>query len=385
MTSLAEMAGEVCAPNCNWLGTGNEVFPAMLRAIEDAHSAVILDTYIYGTGNLGERFRAALIRAAERGVKVRVLVDGLSSYSLPDDFWSPLTLAGGEARVFNPFSLHRLSLRDHRKLLVCDEQIAFLGGFNIAPEYDGDGVTCGWCDIGLKLEGPLVKDLARSFDEMFAMASMLQKPLLRLRKARSKRAVYSRNEQLLLSGPGRGRSPIQRAFRRDLHKANSVWIIAAYFLPTWRLRRQLAAVARKGGEVQLMLAGKSDVAVSQLAGRSLYHRLLNAGVRIFEYQPQILHAKLVIIDNAVYVGSANFDLRSLHFNYELLIRFEHPEIAAQARTLFKQRLHNCREITAAEWKSARSLWERIKERWAYFLLVRVDPYFARRQWRALPD
>jgi len=113
--------------------------------------------------------------------------------------------------------------------------------------------------------------------------------------------------------------------------------------------------------------------------------LLKAGVRIFEYQPQILHARLIIVDDAVYVGSANFDLRSLHFNYELMIRFQSPEMAAQARELFATRLANCREVSFEEWSRSRSLWERLKQRWAYFLLVRIDPYIARRQWRRFPD
>lgn len=379
------MAGEVLGSTCNWLCTGREVFPAMLASIEEATEVVCLETYIFGVGTLAEQFRDALVRARSRGLQVRVLIDGLGSYSLPGGFWSKLENVGGEVRIFNPFSLHRLSIRNHRKLLVCDHRVAYVGGFNIAPEYEGDGVSCGWCDIGLKLEGSLAAQLAASFEEMFAMAELRQKPFVTLRRSRARRVVSARNEQLLLSGPGRGRSPIQRALRRDLARARSVQVIAAYFLPTWRLRRQLAGVARRNGLVQLLLAGKSDVSVSQLAGRSLYRRFLSAGVRIYEYQPQILHAKLVIIDNAVYVGSANFDLRSLHFNYELMIRFENQNMAAQARELFAARLKDSREISLEEWSRNRTLWERLKQRWAYFLLVRIDPYIARRQWKGLPD
>jgi cardiolipin synthase len=356
----------------------------MLGAIDAAEQSVSLETYIFSAGPLGDRFREALLRARRRGLRVRVLIDGLGSYGLPQAFWDTLRKAGGEVRVFNPVSLHRLSIRNHRKLLVCDDRTAFVGGFNIASEYDGDGVTCGWCDIGLRVEGPLVPQLARSFDEMFAMAELRQKPFMRLRRSRSKRTVVTPDEQLLLSGPGRGRSPILRAWRRDLTEAKSVQIIAAYFLPTWRLRRQLGAAATRGGSVQLLLAGKSDVAVSQLAGRSLYRRLIKAGVEIYEYQPQVLHAKLIIIDDAVYIGSANFDLRSLHFNYELLIRFQNPEMAAEARKVFAGHLNNCRPITFEECKT-RSLWQKIKQRWAYLILVRIDPYIARRQWRGLPD
>lgn len=361
------------------------MFPAMLAAIDAARQSICFETYICSPGALANRFREALVSASQRGVRVRVLIDAFGSFSLPADFWAPLQAKGGEARRFNPLALYRLGLRNHRKLLVCDHRVAFVGGFNVAPEYEGDGVTCGWCDLGLRIEGPLVQELAASFDEMFARADLQHRPFFRLRRNTARRTVVAPHEQLLLSGPGRGPSPIQRALRRDLEAASSVQIIAAYFLPSWRLRRQLAEIAQRGGSVQLLLAGKSDVAVAQLAGRSLYTRLLRAGVRIYEYQPQILHAKLVVIDKAVYVGSANFDVRSFHFNYELVVRFESQEKAEAARRVFQKNLEHATEITAESWRHSRSLWQRLKQRWAYFLLVRVDPYIARRQIRAIPD
>jgi cardiolipin synthase A/B len=376
------MLAEVTGAGCNWLSTGDEVFPAMLAAIDAAQQSVRLETYIFAAGALGDRFRDALVRARKRDVRVRVLVDALGSYSLPSGYWLPLTNSGGEARVFNPISLHRVSIRNHRKLLVCDDRVAFVGGFNIAPEYEGDGVTSGWCDLGLRIEGPLAAQLAASFEQMFALARFEHKPF---RPRRVRRTVYAQDEQLLLSGPGWGPSPIQRSFRRDIARAQSVRIVSAYFLPTWRLRHQLASAARRGGMVELLLAGKSDVSVSQLAGRSLYRRLLKAGVQICEYQPQILHAKLVIVDDAVYVGSANFDLRSFQFNYELMVRFQNKEMAARARELFQKHQGHSRVITLEDLRKSRTWWQRFKQRWAYFLLVRIDPYIARRQWRSIPD
>src|SRR5581483_11029382 len=280
---------------------------------------------------------------------------------------------------------HRMGIRNHRKLLVCDGTEAFVGGFNIAPEYEGDGVTCGWCDLGLKIRGPMVAQLAHSFEEMFARAGFQHKRFTRLLKSPARKIMSVPHEQLLLSGPGRGLSPIKRALKRDLERARSVDIMVAYFLPTWQLRRQLARVVRRGGRVQLILAGKSDVAVSRLAAQSLYPRLLKSGVQISEYQPQVLHAKLFIIDDAVYVGSANLDPRSININYELVIRFVNQEIAQQAREVFRGCLAHSQPITLAEWTRRHSLWRRFKQHWAYFLLVRLDPYIARRQWRALPD
>jgi cardiolipin synthase len=270
-------------------------------------------------------------------------------------------------------------------MLACDRQVALIGGFNISSEYDGDGVTRGWYDLGLRLEGPLVEQLVVSFEEMFSQADFDHRPFLRLRRSRAKRTVARPHEQLLLSGPGRGENPIKRALAYDLACARSVQIMVAYFLPSWRLRRQLAQIPRRGGRVQLILPGKSDVVISRLAGQSLYRRLLTAGAEIYEYQPQILHAKLIIIDNVVYVGSANLDPRSLNINFELMIRFENPEMVHQAREVFDKNLEHCRSISLDDWRHSRSLWYRFKQHWAYFLLVRLDPYIARWQWKGLLD
>jgi len=136
----------------NWLCTGDEVFPAMLAAIDVAKKSVCLEVYVYQDGPLGIRFREALVRACKRGASVRVLVDAVGSYSLPGNFWDSLRSAGGEIRQFNPMALKRFWIRNHRKLLVCDGRVAFVGGFNISSEYEGDGIKSGWCDVGLKIE-----------------------------------------------------------------------------------------------------------------------------------------------------------------------------------------------------------------------------------------
>jgi cardiolipin synthase len=164
-----------------------------------------------------------------------------------------------------------------------------------------------------------------------------------------------------------------------------VRVIVGYFLPTWRMRRDLARIVRQGGRVQLILAGKSDVRLSQLAAQSLYRRLMKNGVEIYEYQPQVLHAKLILVDDVVYVGSSNLDQRSLRINYELMIRFQNREITDQARGIFAEDLKHCQPIKAEEWSKSHTLWQRLKRRAAYWLLVRLDPILARRQWRGLPD
>lgn len=367
-----------------WLRSGDEVFPAMLAAIDAAQSAVRLEIYIFAGDDLGIQFREALVNARRRGVKVGVLLDAFGSQSLGADFWEPLLATGGEVRWFNPVLLKRLGFRDHRKLLVCDN-VAFVGGFNISTKYQGDGVKSGWRDIGLRVSGPLTLPLAAAFDEMFGRAGLQHKAFARLRRSAVKRRVPAGEAELLLSAPGRGRNPFTRALGRDLARARTVQIISAYFLPTWRIRRELARVARRGGRVQLILAGKSNVYLSQLAGRSLYRRLLRAGVEIYEYQPQILHAKLIIVDDAVYAGSANLDPRSLRINYELMLRFPDPGLAASARACFADCLAHSQRVELAAWRKSRTWLRRVRHRWAYFLLVHVDPFLARWQHRQSPE
>ena len=240
-----------------WLCTGGEIFPALLAAMGAARKSIQLETYTFSDGQLGRRFLEALLAAARRGVRVRVLVDAVGSWFLPDDFFHPLVAAGAEVRRFNPLHLWRFGVRDHRKLLVCDASVIFIGGFNVADEYDGDGVTRGWFDLGVRLENPaLAKELADSFGELFALADFHRKPFMRLRLFKRKRKSPKKTAAEFLSiRPGRGASPFQTALHHDLANAHDVRIVSAYFLPTRRVRRDLMRVMRRGGRVQLLLAG----------------------------------------------------------------------------------------------------------------------------------
>lgn len=366
-----------------WLSTGREVFPAMLAAIATAQKSIQFEVYLYSDGKLGRQFLDALAAAARRGVRVRVLVDAVGSWMLPGHFFHPLTKAGGQVRRFNPLHYSRFGVRNHRKLLICDGFTVFIGGFNLSDEYNGDGVNSGWCDLGVKMmDTDLAREFGASFDALFELANFHQKPLMRLRLFKRKRPVKA-GGNLLFAHPGRGASPFQTALHRDLATARDVRIISAYFLPTRKLRRDLMHVARRGGRVQLILAGKSDVLISQLAARSLYHRLLKAGVEIYEYQPQILHAKMILCDHIAYVGSSNLDIRSLNLNYELMLRLPNKIVAQEARQIFEGRLAHCRRIERHAWAGIRSLWQRWHFYWAHFLLSRIDPFVALSQFRKL--
>lgn len=366
-----------------WLRTGDEAFNAMLSAINNATHSVRLETYIYRDSGIGERFRQALTSASKRGVQVSVLIDGFGSYELPDSFWDGLRKAGGKVRRFNPLSLSRFVFRDHRKILVCDEKVAFIGGFNIAPEYEGDGVKRGWCDHGLEIRGQLAVELARGFDDMFNRADIEHPSFARFRVTKARRSVTYMHSTLILSGPGRGGNMLKRWLINDLRKAAHVWIETAYFLPTWRIRRELGKVIMRGGSVKLLLAGKSDVQIAKLAAQNLYWRLMRRGIEIYEYQPQILHAKLMVVDNTVYIGSANLDTRSLHIDYEVVLRIQDKFIASEAREIIKQDLKNSLRVDPQTWQKSRGFLQKIKEKFAYFFLARFDPLIARYQIRKL--
>ncbi|MHB9006903.1 MAG: phospholipase D-like domain-containing protein [Limisphaerales bacterium] len=366
-----------------WLLTGDDAYHALLAAIDGARLSVRLETYVYTAGPLGEQFREALINAARRGLKVTVLVDAFGSINLTTSFWQPLIEAGGDFRWFNPLSFRRFTFRDHRKVLICDDDLAFVGGYNIAPEFVGDGVTKGWRDVGLRLGGDLARQLAEAFDAQFRRADLAHELFTRFRRSTARQWRRSPEGDLLLSGPGRGRNAIKHSIMADLRKAREVSIIAAYFLPTGRLRRALVKVARRGGRVNLVLPSKSDVPLMRLAGRAHYRRFLTAGIEVREYQPQILHSKLVLIDDAVYVGSANLDARSLYINYELMVRMTEPGVVAGAREAFADHWRLSAAILPATWGRSRSVWQKLQERWASILLGRFDPVFMRWQLRGM--
>ena len=338
----------------NFLRSGDAAFTAMLSAIGEARRSVRLETYTFSDGGLTRRFRDALAAARDRGVEVFVLLDAFGSFELRGDFWGSLIERDGKVRWFNPLSLRRLSYRNHRKLLVCDERLAFIGGFNLASAYEGDGIHRGWRDCGLEVRGTTAQALAESFDLLWSKADMRHDLWHPLRRRMKETLTQGVDWTLLLNIPSFRRHLINRALSSDPTCANRVRIAAAYFLPTRRIRRRLIQLARDGTRVQLILAGRSDIRLAQLAGHHLYERLLRAGIEIYEYQPQVLHAKLVVVDHAVYLGSCNLDLRSLSFNYELMARVTDPVVTREACEWFDETLAHCRKVERDTWEKQRS-------------------------------
>ena len=304
---------------------------------------------------------------------------------LPPEYWQELRAAGGTVAYFNPVSLLRFSIRNHRKLLLVDDRLAFIGGFNIADEYDGDGVKRGWRDLGLATRGPVIPLLALTFDVMWEHREFRHRRLFRGRRGFGwrHRLKACRQTNVLPTGPGLGRNVFRQALLRSLRSARDVQIISAYFVPSLRLRRALARIVRRGGRVRLILAGRSDVALSQAASRSYYRRMLANGIEIAEYQPQILHTKLAIVDDLVFAGSSNLDIRSLGLNYEIMLRLTQPGFAQEGRAIFEADWARSKPIERAAWIRSRTWTDRLYGQFARFVLTKFDPWFTRHQMRNL--
>jgi cardiolipin synthase A/B len=361
-----------------WLATGTATFETMLRHVERARHSVALEFYICKPGGVSDRFRIALIAACLRGVHVQLLLDAFGSDEVAGGYWHELEQRGGQLRWFNPMRLLRLTFRNHRKLLVIDRATAIVGGLNLADEYDGDGVTHGWRDFALELQGPMVDALTGSFERMWALAAFEPSSLRNFARAHPRPDADVSGPALLLTGPGCRTVDLRRQLYADLRTASRVTVHAAYFLPSGELGRMLANVALRG-EVRILMPANSDVPVAQLATWHAIRRLGSVAIRFFEYLPQMMHGKLLVIDDVVYVGSANLDVRSRLINYELMLRLPVPALAEQARGMFETDLRHSRPATMA----TPTWWQKLRQHGAYWLLARFDPYVTSRKLRML--
>jgi cardiolipin synthase len=365
-----------------FLPTGAAAIAALEALIRQAQKSLCLEMYIYKADATGDAIRAALLDACERGVRVRILLDDFGSANLPNTYFSDLLALGAELRTFNPQRVLRIAFRNHRKLCIVDDRQAIVGGFNIADEYNRDGVEAGWRDLGMRIDGPVVDELEATFNRMFIGAHADTRAVIAFTRGLTKPPMQFDAPALLTVGPGFESEQLRQALHRDIRNANRVAIVAAYFTPPWRLRRAMRKAARRG-IVRVILPGVSDVPPMRFAAHHLYERMLRHRIEIFEYQPQILHSKLVVIDDAVYVGSSNFDVRSLQLNYDFLIRIPSAELAAQARRLVNDHIAHSSSITLPEWHSASGYWQRVRRFVWYWLATRFDPFLVRRKWRTL--
>ena len=361
----------------------------MERLIDAATAHVRLESYLVHAEGPATMLREALLRARQRGVKVDVLYDAFGSEGLPPDFFEPLIAAGARVRRFNPLKLLRLSFRNHRKLMTCDGSCRRRGRLQ-----HREGVRRRWREPRVvryraRTRGPGGCGAGVEFrcDARAGAVHAGRDPAF---SPRRDAAIASRPRQgsgsavrLLVSGPPLPRGRLRRSLRRDLISARDVTVVTGYFLPPRDIRRTLRRCVRRGGRVRLLLAGRSDVPFAKLAAENFYARLLRASIAIFEYQPQILHAKLLVIDDIAWVGSCNLDRRSLHINFELLLRLDWPELAADARQWCEQAFAHSQEIRRTRFLRERSVWRRWMSRFAWLVLARLDPLLARRRFRSL--
>ncbi len=364
--------------NLLWLPSGATGLAAMLAELQNAQQSIRLEVYIFRADASGAQWLTALVDAARRGVKVQVQIDAVGSLELADTFWDELRAASGEVRWFHRFGSGRYFARDHRKLFVVDEAVAFVFGFNVGTEYDGDGVERGWMDVGLTIRGPAVSAFVAVFDEQYGRTDRRPAALARFQRRREFRPVdCGAAIQILPVSPGRSTSSLLRALYTDLPRAERIWLSSPYFLPPPKFRLLLRRAARRGADVRLILPAKSDIALSQFAARRLYAGLFRARIAVYEYEPQMIHAKIFLIDNKVYTGSSNLDPRSLYLNHELMVRTTDDSLRASVETTFAALFARSRRIEPTTWPTARSWTGKLRERWAFFLLYRLDPWISR--------
>jgi cardiolipin synthase len=348
------------------LNNGDEFFPAILDAIRSARHSVNVELYIFTAGRVGREFAQALAAKAREGVAVRVLVDALGKRTGGLD--RELRAAGVRFAVYKPVRLWQLPKtgdRTHRKIITVDGRIGFTGGFGVDDRWAGDARHPGeWRDVVVRVEGPVVQQLQRLFFQNWLYAT----GEIPDGEGEFAEVPPAGNIRAQAVGSTRGADvslaklhyylPIQAARER-------IWIENAYFLPDRDFRRGLVAAARRGVDVRLILPGRhTDIRLTRYAARSDYDELLRGGVRIFEYQPTMLHTKLMVVDGVwTSIGSINFTARSMRANAEANLAIYDRDFARQAEQVIEQDLARSREITAAEWR-ARGLCDRLRESYA---------------------
>ncbi len=361
------------------LRNGSEAFPAIFDAIDGAASCVAVEMYLIADDGTGRELRSRLAAAARRGVEVRVLVDAIGSWHLPDGFWDELAAARGLVRRFRPVGSGMFLFRNHRKLVLVDDRRAFIGGMNVADEYyRGAPGKTAWRDNMLEITGGNVGRLKRSFNRMWSRADLpIRSAILRVSRVHDGKPLPGNQVQFLESGPLDPVQPVRRAYRRLIRGASrSIDLAMGYFYPHGRILRALRHAVHRGVRVRLLFPAESDVAIAKWAAHGLYGRLLRAGMEVWEYRPTMLHAKLAVIDDTVIAGSANLDIRSGRINYELVAVVADPALADRARTDFEADLLQADQILLKVWQK-RSTLQRIMERFSYCVLARMDIFFAR--------
>lgn len=350
---------------------GDEFYPPMLDAINQARVSVTIEAYIYWAGEIGKKFATALATKCQSGVPVKILLDAVGSASISDEILDTLKSGGCEVRWYHPlqwFSINRINNRTHRKSLIVDGRIGFTGGAGIADHWLGNADNPDhWRDIQIRLEGPAVAPLQSAFarnwlestgelisGDTFFPAQQSAGPL---------------SVQSILSSPETGSSTVRIMYYLSIVCARkSILIANPYFIPDQQASKILIEAKRRGVDVKIMVSGiHNDTKVARYNTTRLYGPLLEAGIEIYEYDQTMLHQKYMVCDGVwSTVGTTNFDSRSFALNDENNVCVYDREFAAKWETIFRNDLPACRRITQEAWRN-RGLRTRLGEYLFYLL------------------
>ncbi len=362
------------------LETGQDYFPALIAALDAATREVFLETYIFENDGVGRRVASALGRAAQRGVRVRLLVDGFGGRSFVRELMPVLEADGVQVLIYRrevrALSLRRHRLRRmHRKLVVVDGEVAFVGGINIIDDFDRGAPERPRFDYALQVRGPVLEQILAAVHRLWRLVSWanfrrrLNEPLLapaRTEPAGRLRAAFVIRDNI------RHRRDIEDAYLAAIGRARHEVVIAcAYFFPGRRFRRALVEAARRGVKVTLLLQGLADHPVLASASRALYPHFLAQGIRLFEYHSSYLHAKVAVVDGRwATVGSSNIDPFSLLLAREANLLVEDSSFARGLRTSLERAIQEGgRELHHGAWHRQGSL--RRLGSWLAYQFVRL--------------
>lgn len=351
------------------LNNGVEFFPALLQAIAAAKQTITFTVYIWEPGQVSDQVSAALIERARAGVQVRVLMDGMGGLRAPGDTIDAMKKAGVKVETFRPprfGKLTRFHQRNHRRAIVIDGEVGFTGGIAVGDKWLGDADTEEhWRDTMVKVTGPPAASLQSAFAPLWAYASG---ELIAGRTFFRPDNVEGDESGLLHTGltsaPSSEDHPLRLFFVQSFAAARErLYITTPYFVPDTSTRRLAEARARAGVDVRILLPDEhTDAKPIRLTSRYYYEEMLEAGVRVYEYQTTMMHTKHVVVDGKwSIVGSANMDIRSKELNMENVLGILDAGFAAELEATFMKDLQRSKEIKLDEWRR-RGAWERFKER-----------------------
>ncbi len=376
------------------LENGEAFFPRVFETISQAQQEVIVETFILFDDPVGRALQAALLQAARRGARVDITIDGFGSPDLPDAFISTLTQAGVRIHVFDPAPRlwgwrTNLFRRMHRKIVVVDGARAFVGGINYSAEQLLSYGPSAKLDYAVEIEGPLVSHIRGFAVHAMAAGQLTRSPagqhaltpedvLRRYPPLQSPPPTAGHMAAMLVTRDNhRHTHDIEQHYRVAIRAARHRVVIAnAYFFPGYRLLRELRRAARRGVRVELILQGEPDMPIVKTAARLLYHHLLSAGVRIYEYRERPLHGKVATSDQEwSTVGSSNLDPLSLSLNLEANVVIRDADFNRQLQGRLDELIcHRCQEIFASPLQE--SSWWRLLRSFLVFHVLRLYPSWA---------